>query len=464
MPQQFSLILQSREERTRLRIEFSKAGKISVSLSLNISGIPKSNDLTKKFFEQILSELEIFLASERISLSSVDKIQFEDSAGDFYINTVENQNIDSLKIKKITELFEEKHSVGRLIDVDVFDIDSKPVSYGKAKTCFFCGNFSAVECMRTQRHTYEELREKIFSKMEFYLSEKRKDSAIKKISSLAVKSILYEISLTPKPGLVNFENSGAHTDMNFFTFLDSSAVLAVYFENFAKAGYEFSENPDTALPEIRLIGLNLEKEMFSATNRINTQKGAIFLMGLSIFSMSYVFSRNENPTLNQLRNVVREICKNLVVDELKTNRIEKKTHGEICFEKYGNAGAGARQEAESGFPSVFEYALPVFRKYFPFSDKFNKEKINFALQKVLLTLISVNNDSNILYRKGTETAENLKQKARICLETDSDEKYKELCEFCIHENISPGGSADLLAVTIFLGNIEKYVLIVNDLQ
>jgi len=67
----------------------------------------------------------------------------------------------------------------------------------------------------------------------------------------------------------------------------------------------------------------------------------------------------------------------------------------------------------------------------------------------------VNNDSNILYRKGRETAEMLKEKARICLETESGEKYKELCEFCIRENISPGGSADLLAVTVFLGNIEK---------
>jgi len=424
-------------------------------LSLNIPGVPKSTDLTRKFFRTVLAELEIYLASERIFLSSDNKNQFEDTAGEFYINSIENLNIDSLKIKEITERFEENHSAGRLIDVDIFDVDSQPVSSGKAKKCMVCGKYSAVDCMRSQRHSYEELRETVFSKMEKYLAEKRKESVVKKISSLATKSILYEISLTPKPGLVDFENSGAHSDMNFLTFLDSTAVLAVHFENFAKSGYEFTKTLNQALPEIRRIGLALEKEMFRETDGVNTQKGAIFLMGLSVFAMSYAFSRNENPTLEEFRQTVREICKNLVSDELQTNQSETKTHGELCFEKYGNAGAGARFEAENAFPSVFDHALPVFRLYFPFTDKFNREKINFALRKVLLTLISVNNDSNILYRKGRETAEMLKEKARICLETESGEKYKELCEFCIRENISPGGSADLLAITIFPGNIEK---------
>src|SRR5699024_6679000 len=102
-----------------------------------------------------------------------------------------------------------------------------------------------------------------------------------KISSMSIKSILYEVAATPKTGLVDRKNSGAHKDMDFFTFINSSSVLGSYFYNCTKAGIEFKGNDyRDLLKDIRPIGMEAEKDMFKATNNINTHKGIIFSQGI----------------------------------------------------------------------------------------------------------------------------------------------------------------------------------------
>ena len=48
-----------------------------------------------------------------------------------------------------------------------------------------------------------------------------------KIAAFAVEGMLYEVTATPKPGLVDRANNGAHYDMDYFTFMSSAALHMV---------------------------------------------------------------------------------------------------------------------------------------------------------------------------------------------------------------------------------------------
>ena len=225
-------VLDARENRALLRSQFVKKNLNTLSLSLNIAGYPKSNKLIASFFTEVLNELKLFLIANRIEIEHKIELNINDEAGDFFLVTLSNNSLNTTKIKCLTEKFESTHVLGRLIDIDIFNESGLPVSSGKKKLCYFCGEYAAVSCMRNKRHTYQEIRGKIFDDVANYLASSSKEILINKLTSYATKAILYEISVSPKPGLVSYENSGAHTDMNFFTFLNSSASLTPFFKEF----------------------------------------------------------------------------------------------------------------------------------------------------------------------------------------------------------------------------------------
>ncbi len=442
-------ILLAKDNRANMRKTFSAKKKISISFSLNIASYPKTNKNISQFFNLILTDLKNFLLANKIFIDNNSEINIIDEAGNFFMAIVKNKDITYSEIKQITEEFEENHKLGRFIDVDITDEDGKNVSSHKKKLCYFCNEKPAIVCMREKTHSYSELQTFTLKKINEYLFLENKNKTTKELSAIALKSILYEVSLSPKPGLVNFYNSGSHTDMNYYTFLNSSSALSQYFTKFAELGYGFNEDLSKAISKIRIIGLQAEKDMFAATNNINTQKGIIFLMGIALFSASYVFYKDVNFTISNFQETVKKVCKDIVKNELQNLKVYK-THGEKCFEKFGLKGAGARLEVELAFPTVVNFALPVLEKFF---KENKKEEIELALRKTLLAIISENNDSNILYRKGEDALEKLKKISKDAF--IDDKKYDKVCKFCIKENISPGGSADLLAVSLFLHSIKK---------
>ncbi len=446
-------ILDAKEKRTLLRSSFS--GFTTLSLSLNIAGVPKSNDYLTLFFNLILRELRNFLMANRIKIITDEEIIQTDAAGDFYLVPLANTQFNIQKIKLITENFEEQHCLGRLIDVDIFDVNCKPISSKKQKVCYLCGKHSAISCMRNKRHTYTEIREKIAKDVKKYNFNNKKNEVVNKLSSMAIKAVLYEIALHPKPGLVSFDNCGSHDDMNFFTFLDSSSVLFPYFKDFCNLGYNYNDNKSNVLAKIREIGLLAEEAMFDATNSVNTHKGVIFLMGICLFSLAKILSKDKIVSEVRFREIVRAIGNDIVKNELGANN---NTHGEIVFNKYGKIGAGVRGEVEAGLPTVFDTALPYFKKTLNSSSIVNQKHIQTILMGGLLRIMEKNNDSNILYRSDKKTLVEL-QRLSKCAINNFDE-YNKLDEFCRVKNISPGGSADLLAVSLLLHNVN---IITNDI-
>ncbi|MCF6183403.1 MAG: triphosphoribosyl-dephospho-CoA synthase [Bacteroidales bacterium] len=444
-------ILNAREERTALKLKNADCNLHSLTLTLNIPGIPKSNALFHHFFKEIVEELKVYLKSHLIDLS-YDNSQFiNDDAGDFFILSFTEGQTNPKKLKMLTENFEETHPSGRIIDVDIFSATNGHIGSGKEKICFVCKQHSAVYCMRNKRHNYTEIRKKMQEEISNYLNQKQKDAFIHKMVSLATRSILFEVSFSPKPGLVHYYDAGTHKDMHYYTFLSSSAVLGSYFKDFVNEGYKFSGKWEQALPIIRQIGLKAEKEMFTATNGVNTQKGLIFIFGISLFSYGYLFARQLPFSEKNFRKIVKKFSHNLVINELENTNKSKKTHGEKVYAEYGLGGI--RQETASGFATVFDTAIPYLNENFKDITKHNQTQINQILQNALLKIMAVNNDTNVLYRSDLARLQKLKELSRAAV--NDKNRYEELNNFCNKHRISPGGSADLLALSLLIHYIKK---------
>lgn len=447
-------ILNARENRAQQRALFLEQQFNTLSLSLNIPGYPKSNGLISSFFLEIKNHLINYLQAHRVELIIEKEILILDEAGDFFIVPIsKNSKIDLLKLKKLTENFELTQPLGRLIDVDIFNDVGLPISSGKKKPCYFCGEHAAISCMRNQRHTKQEIRDLIFNDIEKNLNNSAKNNCIQTLSAFASKAILYEISLSPKPGLVSFKDTGSHNDMHFFTFINSAVSLTPFFNEFCKLGYNYTGKIEEILPKIRHIGLKAEQEMFKATGNVNTHKGIIFLFGISLFSIAKITSENKIYSDTIFRNLVIEITDGIVKNELKFTSKKVSTHGELMYKNYGKLGAGIRQEVTEGFPSVFKNALPYLDKNFKNHHKINQEKIQEVLQTTLLHIMALNNDSNILYRSNIGSLTKVKQLANNAI--DSEKSYIELCNYCKENNISPGGSADLLSVSLLIHFVKN---------
>ena len=259
------------------------------------------------------------------------------------------------------------------------------------------------------------------------------------IGNLAVRALKLEAGTTPKPGLVDRENSGAHKDMDYSLFLTSSEALRPCFESCALAGMS-GEKPEV----FREIGLAGEQSMYEATNHVNTHKGLIFSMGIFCGALGELVSTGTGFSEEDVQRHVKKLACSL----LHGSHIEG-THGQQVLVETG--AKGIRGEAESGFSTVFDMGLPVLRE--AMASGLTLER---SMVKTLLALMSRTEDSNLVYRGGMEGLAFVQNHAAAILshadlndERDMD-FVRAFDEICIEKNLSPGGSADLLALTAML--------------
>ncbi|HOG16040.1 MAG TPA: triphosphoribosyl-dephospho-CoA synthase [Syntrophales bacterium] len=446
-------ILNARERRAALRGQCAQQGNACLSLTLNVPGYPKSSPLLSAFFDAALPDLKRHLRAHRVAIDVGRELRQVDEAGDFYLVPLRDGRPLS-DTKALCEAFEEGHPLGRLLDVDIADGRLQPVSSQKIKRCLLCEQ-PALVCMREGAHALAELRAHLLARIERYLSDRDRRRVCRRLAELALKAILYEITVSPKPGLVDRFEQGAHRDMDYFTFLDSTAAIAARFEELAAMGWSYPGGDRRAgLPLLRTVGIEMEEAMFAATNGVNTQKGLIFLMGLALFATARVIARDGAFHEDSCREEIAAVCRGLVRDELAAAPKEEATHGAACFRRYGEEYGGVRREAEKGLPSVFDHGLPELKAALAGAgDPVAAPRLNEALTRTLLRLMSVVDDTNILHRRDIATLKAVQELARQVLAAGSGkeetERYGRLIDYCRREFVSPGGSADLLAVTMF---------------
>ena len=263
-----------------------------------------------------------------------------------------------------------------------------------------------------------------------------------RIARLAAAALVEEVYTTPKPGLVDLNNTGAHRDMTVQTFLYSAAALQPYFREMAELGRTLPQ--EALLPALRASGIRAEAAMFKATDGVNTHKGALFSLGILCGCAGRFLAMNRRPAAEDLCGLAADLTRGICARELG---VGDETHGQGVFRKYG--ARGIRGEAESGFASVRMYSLPCFRQELERGTEYGE-----AAVKALLSLISRVPDTTVLHRRGEKIAAWAAEEAARCLADYREDTVLELDRAFIRENVSHGGCADLLAVTIFLHRLE----------
>ena len=323
------------------------------------------------------------------------------------------------------------------------------------------------------------------------------------IAHLATQALQAELDTTPKPGLVDKDNNGAHRDMDHALMQLSINTLHPYFVRLAFLGFADTLPSHTV---IRDAGIEAEKAMLEATNGVNTHKGALFSMGLAVVAAAYEEKKaaaNKEVRGKEEREKERE----------KEERKEEREDSQVSLENLapleslasplsslqltikalaasfpdtsGTHGSKAKQLSngtttiKGALDNAREGYEKLFAEWLPFYNERRKSHDAHALHKTLLRIMCDLDDTNVIYRTNVATAEEVKQEARALL-ASFEEAYaaedKEKCASAIEEkcasaellalkdmdrryterNISPGGAADMLSLTVFIGSIQTY--------
>lgn len=263
-----------------------------------------------------------------------------------------------------------------------------------------------------------------------------------RVAALATQALEEELALTPKPGLVDRANSGAHSDMDHMLFTRSIAAIAPWFSVFEELGEEYANRPPCEqLRRLRPAGIACEQAMFTATGGVNTHKGGIFSLGLLCAATGRLQGQGRDLSADALCAEVGKMCHGLVDREL-ASRSGMATAGERQYHLLGLTGA--RGEAESGFATVRRHVLPGW----------HKASGEQRLQQALLQLMAVNPDSNLVSRGGMGGLRYVQAYAQNLLADGyTREDLVEMDRQLTARRLSPGGSADLLAVSWVLGAV-----------
>ena len=269
---------------------------------------------------------------------------------------------------------------------------------------------------------------------------------VKEIAALAKLALLEEVNLTPKPGLVDRSNSGAHCDMNLATFTLSAAAVEPCFAALAAFAEQHRQrSPAQLLPDLRQIGRAGEAAMFAATGGVNTHKGALFSLGLLCAAVGYC--SNAMPTAEQLCQTIAAMTAGICQRELGVAYASERSSQQKSADPPPGA-LGARGEAESGFASVRQYGLPFYQRLIAEGCDANEAGVH-----TLLHLMQQVTDTNVLSRKGQIGVALVQQRAAEICQEFSLAAVRQFDQELIALHISPGGSADLLALTLFLDRL-----------
>lgn len=288
-----------------------------------------------------------------------------------------------------------------------------------------------------------------------------------KISLYIKNALLGEVFTTPKPGLVDLWDNGAHKDMNWITFQKSTEAITPYLTKMYEEGYRWTGGDETLeglFLKIRKTGKMAEKEMYRSTGGVNTHKGMLLSMGVVCASLGYCKKtyfghlkaygeKTELLIIEEIFRIARLMTERVLKEELK--QMEEKipgTHGERLYFQYRERGI--RGEVLDGFPVVRKNAYPKLMKLMKNKDKsICQSQVNL---QVLLTIMNHLRDTNVLNRGGEEGLIWIQKESEEILKAGgaySEEGLDRLIRMnqtCIVKNISSGGAADQLALTLFL--------------
>jgi triphosphoribosyl-dephospho-CoA synthase len=264
------------------------------------------------------------------------------------------------------------------------------------------------------------------------------------LAELAWQSLIAEADLTPKPGLVDGRSSGSHSDLSLDLMRRSADAIAPYFTRMALASAE-AQMDTTLRAVVASIGRKAEAAMLRATSGSNAHKGAIWVLGLLVCAASL----SERSVPEFVAEAAGYLAR--LPDRARPRVV---SHGDVVLERYG--ATGARGEAYANFPHVVKIGLPALKA----ARKSGRTERDSRLA-ALLAIMSHLEDTCVLYRAGAEAQTIVHEGAARVMKVGGPGSSKgntaliALGQEFVRLRISPGGSADLLAATLFLDALER---------
>ena len=379
----------------------SRYGRPVISFTMNIAGPVKDSPLIRYAFRSGLRQLEALPCAQLCR-----EVIFEPTGPEALL-VYETQ--DARLLKAFCIRLESEGEAGRLFDLDVLDANGEKLSRETGRTCLVCGGPVSV-CSRSRAHGLEAITARTRAILEAFAAET--------LGEMAENALLAEVHFTPKPGLVDEANNGAHRDMDVPLFERSAHALRPCFEEFVRLGIQ-----GASPAALQQAGVRAEQAMFAATGGVNTHKGAIYSGALLLHAAGRLLSGEEEGDLYELA------AQTAAAIPAPTG-----THGAAVRAQCG----GICTEAVSGYPTA-QAVLRQLRQSGP-------------LDALLLSMSRLD-DSTLWHRGGAEGAQLVRSRAADILAAPASEREartRRLDAELIERNLSPGGSADLLAMAFFL--------------
>ena len=424
-------------------------GSVLVCLTMNIAGPVKNTVQIRRAFEWGKRQIAAVLRAHRVVFDAA----ISEKTGPEAVFAV---MADALEVKRRLCMLEDGCAAGRLLDIDVITGEGEKISRTEVglppRKCLLCGQDAPV-CARSRTHSAKEL----FDRANAIIAQHFDGAFARRTAQQAQRALLYEVAVTPKPGLVDRLNAGAHSDMDIFTFIDSACSLGGYFERCCRIGLEHrGKMPQACFDALRVPGLLAEDGMYAATAGVNTHKGAVFSLGIFCAALGMGFD-GETSDVHAAFERCAEMTGRRMRQELDAAAAgEARTFGEKAYRQSGVGGV--RAEAAQGFPQVCKNGLPMLERCLKAGLS-----LNDAGLCVLVALMSGTQDTNAL-RRGGEQAASALQEAALCLREELDAAVQKGTIFADFDSIrqrltdwdvqlsaariSPGGCADLLALTL----------------
>jgi triphosphoribosyl-dephospho-CoA synthase len=202
------------------------------------------------------------------------------------------------------------------------------------------------------------------------------------LANLAVRALIEEAELTPKPALVDRRGSGAHTDLTLQLMRCSACALRPGFELMALAS--FRQIPHQSLrEELGAIGRRAEQSMLQATGGANTHRGAIWSLGLLVSAAA--MGANSPDAAAYRASQLAELP--------DWSAPKQQSNGSRVIQSY--RVPGARGEAQAGFPHVLTIGLPILHR----SRQQGSSETRARLDALLAIMASLD-DTCLLHRGG----------------------------------------------------------------
>jgi len=432
------MMLDARERRAAIQYDMLQALQPSspdekstgclVCLTLNIAGEIKRTPMTRMLFDRGIA------AFNALGLTVLQEHQIDEATGSEAFWLVRD---DAKEVKAQLEKVEESLPAARLFDFDVLIPGGEKLSRATPRRCLVC-DAPAAECARSRAHGLDAIKAAT--------NRLLKDFCADTLAQTAYSALLDELYTTPKPGLVDRANNGAHKDMDIPLFEKSAASLLPYFRKAALLGMEGCD-----MTALRKCGAAGEKEMFAATAGVNTHKGMVYSMGLLLAGMGHTLTAggddsDADPGTDPVAAAIQYASALASQDaeaRLKASEEAPSTNGGKVLAAYG--AKGATGEAMAGFPHAVFCAehLRWYREH----NYDNAGALAFCDSMAALE------DTNLLHRGGPDGLAFAQQMAAQIASMPIFQRTEALTEMdriMILRNLSPGGSADMLALAFLL--------------